>query len=306
MVTLTSFFRKRFFVSFRKSIAVKSYYGGIIMKKLTLFLTTALVSLAVIAGGCGGSSNSSSGSKESTKNVTVTVGATPVPHGEILNEIKPLLAKEGVDLKIVEFTDYVKPNLALADKELDANFFQHKPYLDKFASERNLKLEEACKVHLEPMGVYSKKIKDLKELKDGSKVAIPNDPTNGGRALLILQAAGLITLKDANNITSTVNDVASNSKNLQFVELEAAQIPRSIDDVDIAVINTNFALEAGFNPLKNALFLEKKDSPYANILVVRAGDTSRPEIQKLIKALQSPEVKKFIEDKYQGAILPSF
>lgn len=274
------------------------------MKKLTLLATTALLSLAILASGCG--SSAPAGGKESSKNVTVTVGATPVPHGEILKEIQPLLAKEGVDLKIVEFTDYVKPNLALSDKELDANFFQHKPYLDKFVAERGLKLEEACKVHLEPMGVYSHKIQDLKDLKDGSKVAIPNDPTNGGRALLILQKAGLITLKDANNITSTVADIATNPKNLKFVELEAAQIPRSVDDVDIAVINTNFALEGGFNPLKNALFLEAKDSPYANILVVRAGDQNRPEIQKLIKALQSPEVKKFIEDKYQGAILPSF
>jgi D-methionine transport system substrate-binding protein len=274
------------------------------MNKFAVLATTALLSLAVLAGGCGGSTNG--GSSDANKKVTVTVGASPVPHAEILNEIKPILAKEGVDLKVVEFTDYVKPNLALADKELDANFFQHKPYLDKFMAERNLKLEDAGKVHLEPMGVYSHKIQDLKDLANGSKVAIPNDPTNGGRALLLLQSAGLITLKDPSNITSTINDIATNPKNLQFIELEAAQIPRSVDDVDIAVINTNFALEAGFNPLKNALYLESKESPYANILVVRAGDTSRPEIQKLIKALQSPEVKKFIEDKYQGAIIPSF
>ena len=274
------------------------------MNKFAVLATTALLSLAVLAGGCGGSTNG--GSSDANRKVTVTVGASPVPHAEILNEIKPILAKEGVDLKVVEFTDYVKPNLALADKELDANFFQHKPYLDKFMAERNLKLEDAGKVHLEPMGVYSHKIQDLKDLANGSKVAIPNDPTNGGRALLLLQSAGLITLKDPSNITSTINDIATNPKNLQFIELEAAQIPRSVDDVDIAVINTNFALEAGFNPLKNALYLESKESPYANILVVRAGDTSRPEIQKLIKALQSPEVKKFIEDKYQGAIIPSF
>lgn len=274
------------------------------MKKLTVFITTALVSLAVIAGGCGGSTGTSG--QDNQKKTTITVGASPVPHGEILNEIKPLLAKEGVELKVVEFTDYVKPNLALADKELDANYFQHKPYLDKFASERNLQLEEACKIHLEPMGIYSATIKDLKDVKDGAKVAIPNDPTNGGRALLLLQSAGLITLKDGGTITSTVGDVDKNDKHLQFVELEAAQIPRSINDVDIACINTNFALEAGFNPLKNALYVESKDSPYVNILVIRAGDKDRPEIQKLIKALQSPEVKKFIEDKYQGAIIPSF
>ena len=263
----------------------------------------SILAVAFLAAGCG-SDSASSGS--SSKNVTVTVGATPVPHGEILNEVKPLLAKEGVDLKVVEFTDYVKPNLALNDKEIDANFFQHSPYLDKFNSEHGTKLKAIAKIHVEPMGIYSHKVKDLKDVADGAKVAIPNDPTNGGRALLILQSAGLIGLKDGGNITSTVQDVEKNDKHLQFVELEAAQIPRSIDDVDIALINTNFAMEAGLNPLKDALFLEPKDSPYANVLVIREGDENRPEIQKLVKALQSPEVKKFIEDKYQGAILPSF
>lgn len=272
-------------------------------KKLSVLAAAALMAVAFLAAGCGSDSQTTA---SSDKNVTVTVGATPVPHAEILNEIKPLLAKEGVDLKVVEFTDYVKPNLALNDKERDANFFQHTPYLDKFNSEHGTKLKAIAKIHVEPMGIYSRKIKDLKDLADGAKVAIPNDPTNGGRALLILLSAGLITLKDGRNITSTVQDVVKNDKNLQFVELEAAQIPRSIDDVDIALINTNFAMEAGLNPLKDALFLEPKDSPYANVLVVRDGDENRPEIQKLVKALQSPEVKKFIEDKYQGAILPSF
>ena len=280
--------------------------GGILMKnfkKLSVLAAAALMAVAFLAAGCGSDSQTTA---SSDKNVTITVGATPVPHAEILNEVKPLLAKEGVDLKVVEFTDYVKPNLALNDKELDANFFQHTPYLDKFNSEHGTKLKAIAKIHVEPMGIYSRKIKDLKDLANGAKVAIPNDPTNGGRALLILQSAGLITVKDGGNITSTVQDVEKNDKNLQFVELEAAQIPRSIDDVDIALINTNFAMEAGLNPLKDALFLEPKDSPYANVLVVRDGDENRPEIQKLVKALQSPEVKKFIEDKYQGAILPSF
>lgn len=273
------------------------------LKRFTLLAASALLAAACLAG-CG--SSTPAGGTESKQNVTLTVGATPVPHAEILNEVKPLLAKEGIDLKIIEFTDYVKPNLALNDKELDANFFQHTPYLDKFNSERGTKLKAIAKIHIEPMGIYSHKIKDLKDLKDGAKVAIPNDPTNGGRALLILQKAGLITLKDSSNITSTVQDVVKNDKHLQFVELEAAQIPRSIDDVDIAVINTNFAMEANLNPKNDALFLEDKDSPYANVLVVREGDENRPEIQKLVKALQSPEIKKFIEDKYNGAILPSF
>ena len=274
------------------------------LKKLSVLAAAALVMAAAFVSGCG--SNAPAGGTETTKNTVVTVAATPVPHSEILNEIKPLLAKEGIDLKIIEFTDYVKPNLALADKEVDATFHQHLPFLEKFNAEHNTNLVSAGNVHIEPMGVYSHKIKTLSDLPLKAKVAIPNDPSNGGRALLILQAAGLIKLKDGGTVSSTVQDITDNPKQLQFSELDAAQVPRAIDDVDIAVINTNFALEAGLNPLKDSLFLEAKDSPYANILAIRAGDESRPEIQKLLKALQSPEVKKFIEDKYKGAILPSF
>ena len=274
------------------------------LKKLSVLAAAALVTAAAFVSGCG--SNAPAGGTETTKNTVVTVAATPVPHSEILNEIKPLLAKEGIDLKIIEFTDYVKPNLALADKEVDATFHQHLPFLEKFNAEHNTNLVSAGNVHIEPMGVYSHKIKTLSDLSLKAKVAIPNDPSNGGRALLILQAAGLIKLKDGGTVSSTVQDITDNPKQLQFSELDAAQVPRAIDDVDIAVINTNFALEAGLNPLKDSLFLEAKDSPYANILAIRAGDESRPEIQKLLKALQSPEVKKFIEDKYKGAILPSF
>lgn len=274
------------------------------LKKLSVLAAATLVAAAAFVSGCG--SNAPAGGTETTKNTVVTVAATPVPHSEILNEIKPLLAKEGIDLKIIEFTDYVKPNLALADKEVDATFHQHLPFLEKFNAEHNTNLISAGNVHIEPMGVYSHKIKTLSDLSLKAKVAIPNDPSNGGRALLILQAAGLIKLKDGGTVSSTVQYITDNPKQLQFSELDAAQVPRAIDDVDIAVINTNFALEAGLNPLKDSLFLEAKDSPYANILAIRAGDESRPEIQKLLKALQSPEVKKFIEDKYKGAILPSF
>ena len=274
------------------------------LKKLSLLAAATLVAAAAFVSGCG--SNAPAGGTETTKNTVVTVAATPVPHSEILNEIKPLLAKEGIDLKIIEFTDYVKPNLALDDKEVDATFHQHLPFLEKFNAEHNTNLISAGNVHIEPMGVYSHKIKALSDLSLKAKVAIPNDPSNGGRALLILQATGLIKLKDGGTVSSTVQDITDNPKQLQFSELDAAQVPRAIDDVDIAVINTNFALEAGLNPLKDSLVLEAKDSQYANILAIRAGDESRPEIQKLLKALQSPEVKKFIEDKYKGAILPSF
>lgn len=272
------------------------------MKKLLVALL-ALVSLAVVAAGCGGDDKKAA---SGDKKVTLKVGATAVPHAEILNDIKPALAKEGVDLQIIEFSDYVKPNLALNDKELDANFFQHEPYLDTFVSERKLALVSAGKVHIEPMGIYSKKIKNLQDIPNGAKIAIPNDPSNGGRALALLESAKLLKLKDGVGVKATVGDITQNDKKLKIVEIEAALLPRSMDDTDLSVINSNFAMEAKLNPVKDSLFTEPKESPYANIVAVRKGDESRPEIQKLMKALQSPEVKKFIEEKYKGAVVPAF
>ena len=272
------------------------------MKKLLVALL-ALVSLAVVVAGCGGGDKKDAPAE---KKVTLKVGATAVPHAEILNDIKPMLAKEGVDLQIIEFSDYVKPNLALNDKELDANFFQHEPYLDTFVSERKLELISAGKVHIEPMGIYSKKIKTLNDIPNGAKIAIPNDPSNGGRALALLESAKLLKLKDGVGVKATIGDITQNEKKLQIVEIEAALLPRSMDDTDLSVINSNFAMEAKLNPVKDSLFTEPKESPYANIVAVRKGDEKRPEIQKLMKALQSPEVKKFIEEKYKGAVVPAF
>ncbi len=278
------------------------------MKKLLLILSALL--LVVFTAGCGGDKKpASSGAPASSggAKVTLKVGASPVPHAEILEQIKPVLAKQNIDLKIVEFSDYIQPNMALGDKELDANFFQHEPYLLNFIGEhKNLKLKNAGGVHVEPMGVYSKKVKKLDELKDGNIVAIPNDPTNGGRALLLLEKAGVIKLKAGLGVKATVQDVTENKLNLQFKEIEAAQLPRSLDDVTIAVINTNFAMQASLNPTKDAIFIEDKTSPYANIVAVREGDEKRPEIVALMKALQSKEVKDFIEKKYGGAIVPAF
>jgi len=238
--------------------------------------------------------------------VTIKVGASPVPHAEILNVIKPILEKEGIDLQIIEFTDYNQPNLQLADKQLDANYFQHIPYLEAFSKDHNLDLTYIAKVHIEPMGIYSQKIKDLNELKEGASIAIPNDQTNGGRALLLLQTAGVLKLKDGAGIDATVNDIADNPKKLKIQELEAATLPRVLQDVDAAVINTNYALEARLSPTKDALAIESADSPYVNILAVRKGDEDRPELKKLAEALNSPEVKKFIEEKYDGAVVPVF
>jgi len=262
--------------------------------------------MALIVTGCGSNQANEADPEGEKEFVTIDVGASPVPHAEILEVIKPLLEDEGIKLNIIEFTDYVTPNLALADGELDANYFQHIPYLEAFASERNLDLTYNAKVHIEPMGVYSTKIESLDEIKEGASVAIPNDPTNGGRALLLLESAGLLKLKEGIGIDATKNDIVENPKNLDINELEAATLPRVLEDVDIAVINTNYALEAGFVPTEDALFIETSDSPYVNVLAVRKGDENRPELVKLAEALNSPEVKQFIEEKYGGAVVPAF
>ena len=236
----------------------------------------------------------------------LVVAATPVPHAEILELIKPTLAKEGVDLEIKVFTDYVQPNVQVAEKHLDANYFQTLPYLESFNKGKGTNLVTVIGVHVEPFGGYSKKIKKIEDLKDGATVAIPNEGSNSGRALLLLQKAGVITLKDPTNALATPKDIASNPKHLKFKELESALLPRVLDQVDLDLINTNYALEAGLNPAKDALILESSDSPYVNFLVARPDNKDSDAIQKLAKALTSPEVKAFIEKKYSGAVVPAF
>ncbi|KAE9642702.1 ABC transporter substrate-binding protein [Pseudomonas sp. PB103] len=237
---------------------------------------------------------------------TLTVAATPVPHAEILEFVKPALAKEGVELKVKVFTDYIQPNVQVAEKRLDANFFQHQPYLDEFNKAKGTNLVAVTGVHLEPLGAYSSKLKDLKDLPSGANVVIPNDATNGGRALLLLAKAGVITLKDPTNILSTVKDIVTNPKDLKIRELEAATIPRVLTQVDLALINTNYALEAKLDPSKDALVIEGNDSPYVNILVSRPDNKDSDAMKKLAAALHSPEVKQFITEKYKGAVLPAF
>ena len=237
---------------------------------------------------------------------TLTVAATPVPHAEILEFVKPALAKEGVDLKVKVFTDYIQPNVQVAEKRLDANFFQHQPYLDEFNKAKGTSLVAVTGVHLEPLGAYSSKLKDLKDLPGGANVVIPNDATNGGRALLLLDKAGVIKLKDSKNILSTVKYIAENPKDLKIRELEAATIPRVLTQVDLALINTNYALEAKLDPSKDALVIEGNDSPYVNILVSRADNKDSDAMKKLAAALHSPQVKQFITEKYKGAVLPAF
>ncbi len=236
----------------------------------------------------------------------LVVAATPVPHAEILELIKPTLAKEGVDLEIKVFTDYVQPNVQVDQKRLDANYFQTLPYLDSFNKGKGTDLVTVIGVHVEPFGGYSKKVKSLSELKDGATIAIPNEGSNSGRALILLQKAGLIELKDPTNAVSTPKDIAKNPHNFKFKELESALLPRVLDQVDLDMINTNYALEAGLNPATDALIIEGADSPYVNFLVARPDNKDSEAIQKLAKALTSPEVKAFIAEKYKGAVLPAF
>lgn len=237
---------------------------------------------------------------------TLSIAATAVPHAEILEFIKPALAADGVTLQIKVFTDYVQPNVQVAEKNLDANFFQHQPYLDEFNKAKGTDLVSVAGVHVEPFGAYSSTLKSLDELPEGAIVVIPNDATNGGRALLLLQKAGVITLKDGSGILATPRDIVSNPKSITIRELEAATLPRVLNQVDLALINTNYALEAGLKPTKDALIIEGSDSPYVNILVARADNKDSPAMQKLAKALNSPEVKAFILEKYQGAVVPAF
>ncbi|CAM4175833.1 MAG: MetQ/NlpA family ABC transporter substrate-binding protein [Comamonas sp.] len=236
------------------------------------------------------------------------VAATAVPHAEILNHIKPALKAQGIDLEIKEFSDYVQPNAAVEDKQLDANFFQHQPYLDSYNKDRKSSLVAVPngKVHVEPFGAYSSKIKNIKDLKNGATVAIPNDPSNGGRALILLAKQGLIELKDPKSLTPTPLDIVKNPKKLKFKELEAPLLPRALADVDLALINTNYAIEAKLNPTKDALFIEGADSPYTNIVAARKDRAGGADIAKLMSALHSADTKKFIQEKYKGAVVPAF
>jgi D-methionine transport system substrate-binding protein len=278
------------------------------MKSKKLVALGLTLALSIAAAACGSKTpaptTAPTTAPTKTELKTLKVGATPVPHAEILEVIKPLLEAKGYKLEIVEFTDYVTPNKALSSKELDANFFQHVPYLEEMNTKENLKLTYTVKVHVEPIAFYSKTLKDIKDLPDGATIAIPNDPTNGARALILLANNGLIKVKDGLLITAM--DITENPKKLKFEELEAAAIARALQDVDGAVINTNYALEAGLNPVADALIIEDQNSPYANILAVREDNKDDAGIKALGEALNSPEVKKFIADEYKGAIVPAF
>lgn len=266
------------------------------MKKILSALTVLLVAASLFAGG----------SKDKAANV-LTVGATPEPHAEMLKLVVDDLATQGITLKVMEFTDYVTPNEALESGQIDANFFQHLPYMDSFNQERGYHLVNAGGIHIEPMALYSKKVKSLAELIDGATVAIPNDPTNEGRALLLLQSAGLIKLDPAAGITATPINIVENPKNLKFTELEAATMPRILADVDAAVINGNYAIPAGLIASVDGLFVEGADSPYVNIIAVKDGNQADARIVALVQALQSQEILDFISSRYpNGEVVKAF
>ncbi|HWU10524.1 MAG TPA: MetQ/NlpA family ABC transporter substrate-binding protein [Streptomyces sp.] len=237
----------------------------------------------------------------------LVVAASPTPHADILNYVRKNLAdKAGLKLEVKEFTDYVLPNTATENGQVDANFFQHKPYLDDFNKKNKTHIVPVADVHLEPLGLYSKKAKDIKDIKAGQTVAVPNDTTNEGRALQLLAENGLITVKDGVGTNAKLSDI-TDKKGLEFKEIEAATVPRALDDVDAAVINGNYAIEADLQPGKDSLVLEKAEgNPYANLLAVKEGNEEDPRVQKLVKLLNSDEVKKFIEDTYKGSIVPAF
>lgn len=266
------------------------------MKKLLSAVLVLVLSLVLLVG-CS--------TKKSESN-EIKIGVTPEPHSKLVNLILDDLKAEGVNVKIVEFTDYVQPNLALASGDLDANFFQHGPYFEDFINKENLDLVSLGNVHVEPMALYSDDYNSIDDLKDGAKIGIPNDTVNGGRALLLLESNGLIKLKDGVGVEATENDIVENSKNFKITALEAAALPSTLQDLDAAVINGNYAIDAGLNPIKDGLLVEGKDSPYANLVAVRAGEENEDKFVKLLKALQSDKVKEYILENYDGGVVPAF
>ena len=237
---------------------------------------------------------------------TVSIGAEAVPHAEILEFIKPQLAREGIELKVRVFTNGHQENQAVAQKDIDANYFQHQPYLDSFNKSNGTRLVAIAAIHVEPFGAYSRKHQRIADLPEGATVAIPGDPSNGARALLLLHRHGLITLKNPDNILATARDIVANPKKLQFRELDGALLPRVLGDVDLALINTNYALQANLKPGRDALLIEGSQSPYANIVVAREDNRNHPALAKVLQALKTPEVKRFIEERFQGAVVPVF
>ena len=271
-------------------------------KSISLLITSFLLLTAVAVAGCGGDKKAAEKKPEQVLKVGVTAG----PHAEILDEVKKIAAKQGLKVEVVEFNDYIQPNVALFQGELDLNSMQHRPYLDNTVKDRKYDLVEVAKSVNFPMAAYSQKIKKGQTIPDGASIGIPNDPTNGGRALLLLAAQKLITLKDGIGVRATLEDITANPHNFKFKELDAAIIPRSLADLDVAVINTNFAIATGMNPVKDSIFIESAESPFVNILVTKEKMKDDPRVKTFIKAYQSEETAKFITEHFKGSVTPGW
>ncbi|WLR51974.1 MetQ/NlpA family ABC transporter substrate-binding protein [Bacillus tianshenii] len=269
------------------------------MKKVLL----GLIALFVIAFASGCGTEEAEGETEALNEDHLKVGVTAGPHEQVMEKVKEVAAKQGLEIELQVFNEYVMPNLALDEGELDANSFQHQPYLDQFNKDRGLDIVSVAKTVNFPMGIYSEKVKDVSEIKEGDKIGLPNDPTNGARALILFEQAGLIKLKEDAGVAATVKDIAENPKNLEFIELEAAQIPRQLGELKAAAINTNFAIEHGFVPTEDSIFIEPKDSPWVNVIAVRSENKNDPAIDKLIQAYQSDEVKQHIKTQFKGSVI---
>ncbi len=281
------------------------------MKKILALLLALTMALGLAACGTTPAPAEEEGKTDEPTNngeaVTLRVGASPTPHAEILQQVVEPLKEQGITLEIVEYGDYVVPNTAVEEGEDDANYFQHTPYMESHNAKHGTHLVAVAELHNEPMGIYAGKCTSLDELADGATIAIPNDPTNEGRALLLLEAQGLITLKEEAGLECTPNDIAENPKNLKFSEMEAAMLPQTVEEVDLSVINSNYALEGGFDPTKDALATETADTtPYPNILCVKEGNENNEAIKALVAALKTDEVRSFIEETYKGAVVPLF
>ena len=276
------------------------------MKKFGAFLLAGVLAIGTLTG-CGSTDKKAEGSTGSTDSKVIKVAASATPHAEILEEAKPLLEKEGYDLEVTVFDDYVQPNEVVDSGDFDANYFQHAPYMEQFNKEKGTKLVDAGDIHYEPFGIYPGTKKSLDEIADGDEIAVPNDTTNEARALLLLQDNGIIKLKDGAGLTATVNDIAENPHNIKIVELEAAQVARVTGETAFVVLNGNYALQAGYSVKKDALAYEATDSEaaktYVNIIAVKDGNQDNDAIKALVKVLKSDDIKKFIDEKYDGAVI---
>src|SRR5699024_4561726 len=276
---------------------------------MKIFVRLLLVTVVIALVACGNETSDETTTAENSDEgeaYSLNVGVTAGPHEEVMEKVKDVAADNGLDIELTVFTDYVMLNIALDEGDIDANSFQHKPYLDDFKEERNLDIIDVANTVNFPMAIYSEEISDVEQVQDGDKLGLPNDPTNAAHALFVFEEAGLITLKEDAGNTASIKDIEDNPLNLEFIELEAAQIPLHLDEVVAAAINTNYAIENGFTPTEDAIYIESNDSPWVDLIAVRTEDQDSPAVQKLVEAYHSDEVKEFVEEEFQGSLIPTW